>query len=176
MTQAQRASGWNAGAPPIRCGTDTAGRMLYRIGGTPAALPPVTTAELADAWEAARAAALAAPAAAAAGSGEPAPRLFRFDDGTGPTDLVLFDREARCWADAVDRQRPLGTRGGLSLCLRLLGLIDLLARAPWARRFCVLRRDGAELDRSLLAAAARLPLTIDGRLDETGVRGATLGR
>ena len=60
------------------------------------------------------------------------------------------------------------TSYGLSLCLRLLALVDLLAAVPWAREHVVIRRDGAQLDAGLLAAAAQLPLTGQARFDQTG--------
>ena len=53
---------------------------------------------------------------------------FRRPDGSY-TDLALADRDARCWAGAVDRTAGLTSSYGLSLCLRLLALVDLLARA-----------------------------------------------
>jgi hypothetical protein len=60
---------------------------------------------------------------------------------------------------------------GLSVCIRLLALVDLLARARWADSFCLLQRDGAELHPVLLRAAASTPLTAEARFDETGFRG-----
>ena len=59
---------------------------------------------------------------------------------------------------------------GLSLCLRLLALVDLLARARWADGFCQVRRGGAELHPALLRAAASAELTNDARFDETRFR------
>ena len=91
-----------------------------------------------------------------------------------PTDLLLADPDACAWADALDQRDGLATRSGLSLCLRLLGLVELIARAPWAAGFCALRADGAKLHPALLEAAGRLPLTRDGLLDETRLR-ASLG-
>jgi hypothetical protein len=55
-------------------------------------------------------------------------------------------------------------------CLRLLALVDLLARVRWADSLCVLQRDGAELHPSLLRAAATAPLTAEARFDETAFR------
>jgi hypothetical protein len=98
-------------------------------------------------------------------------RGFRFlrRDGT-TTDLALADPDASCWAAAVDETVGLGTCYGLSLCLRLLALVELLARSPWAGGFYRLERDGAELDRSLLQAAATTPLTAEARFDEAVFR------
>ncbi len=59
---------------------------------------------------------------------------------------------------------------GLSVCLRLLALVDLLARVRWADPLCRLQRDGADLHPVLLRAAATTPLTQDARFDETGFR------
>jgi hypothetical protein len=49
-------------------------------------------------------------------------------------------------------------------------LVDLLARVRWADSLCLLQRDGAELNPSLLRAAASEPLTADARFDEAGFR------
>ncbi len=104
---------------------------------------------------------------AAIGSVWGAMRGFRFRRADGSTtDLALADRDALCWASAVDRTVGMGTCYGLSLCLRLLALVDLLARAPWAAPLFRLARDGAELDPALLRAAAIVPLTEEGRFDE----------
>jgi hypothetical protein len=64
----------------------------------------------------------------------------------------------------------MGTNYGLSLCLRLLALVDLLARASWAAALVELRRDGAEIAPAVLAAAATLPLTHEARFDEIDFR------
>ena len=95
------------------------------------------------------------------------PGLERFSarDGT-----VLADRDASCWAGALDAIFGIGTHRGLSLCLRLLALIDLLAHSPWAIPLLRLARDGAEPDPALLQAAATEPLTPDARFDQTGFR------
>jgi hypothetical protein len=71
---------------------------------------------------------------------------------------------------AVDRSVGLASAHGLSLCLRLLALVDLLARAPWVRPLYKLARDGAEFHPALLRAAASQPLTADARFDEAAFR------
>ena len=120
--------------------------------------------DLERAWYAAREAALAQPGASTA--------VFRFRRADGSYgDLALADRDACCWADAVDGTVGLRNSYGLALCLRLLALVDLLARARWADSLCRLERDGAELHPSLLGAAASTPLTAEARFDETGFRG-----
>jgi hypothetical protein len=123
----------------------------------------VRARDLAAAWDAARAAALDARWGAA--------RLFRFcrADGTS-LDLALGDPDACCWAGAVDGTVGMGHAYGLSVCMRLLALVDLLARAPWAGQLVALRRDGAAIAPVLLQAAATLRLGHDGRFDEQAFR------
>jgi hypothetical protein len=148
---------------PIRVGAAPDGSLTYLVDLPPEALPPVTRRDLERAWYAARRAALAEQWGAV--------RVFRFlrADG-GHSDLVLADRDASCWAAALDAIYGIGTRQGLSLCLRLLALIDLLAQSPWAVPLVRLARDGAEPDPALLHAAATEPLTHDARFDQTGFR------
>jgi hypothetical protein len=137
--------------------------MTYLVDVPPEALPPVRLRDLVAAWDAARAAATAASWGTA--------RFFRFRRGDGTcTDLALADPDACCWAGAVDGTVGMNTSYGLSLCLRLLALVDLLARARWATALFAIRRDGAELDPSLLRTAATAPLTREARFDETGFR------
>ena len=139
------------------------GGLTYLIDMAPEALPPVRGRDLAAAWDAAREAA----AADAWGT----PRFFRFRrPDASVTDLALADPDASCWAAAVDRTVGLGSTLGMSLCLRLLALVDLLATARWAKALFALRRDGAEIDPALLHAVATLPLTRDARLDESRLR------
>ena len=153
---------------PISLDRDAGGALLYRVALEPSELPPVRARDLERAWHVARAAALDASAR----TSDPPVRAFRFrtPEGGPGTDLVLADRDALTWAQAIDARSRLTTRVGLSILLRLLGLVDLLAHASWTAPLCVFRRDGAVLDPRLLDAAARLPLTSDGRLDETGMR------
>ena len=139
------------------------GTLTYLVAVPPEALPPVRPRDLSAAWEAAR------DAATQVAWG--IPRLFRFcrADGTR-TDLALADPDACCWAGAVDGTVGIGTCYGLSVCLRLLALVDLLASARWAGKLFALRRDGAALDATLLRAAATLPLTADARFNEADFR------
>jgi hypothetical protein len=151
--------------PPraVRMEMRSDGAVSYLITVPPEALPPVRPRDLAAAWEAARSAATA--------EAWGAPRFFRFrrpDDSV--TDLALADPDASCWAAAVDGTVGLASTLGMSLCLRLLGLVDLLATAAWAKPLVCLRRDGAEIDPALLRAAATLPLTREARLDEIRVQ------
>jgi len=147
----------------VHVGVGPDGAMTYRVEHPPEALPPVRGRDLERAWQAARDAALAADWGA--------PRGFRFRRSDGSyVDLALADADARCWANAVDGIAGMGTSYGLSLCLRLLALVDLLARAPWAATLYQLARDGAELHPTLLRAAADAPLTADARFDEPHFR------
>ena len=129
---------------PIRVGAAPDGSLTYLVDLPPEALPPVTRRDLERAWYAARRAALAEQWGAV--------RVFRFLRADGAhSDLVLADRDASCWAGALDAIYGIGTRQGLSLCLRLLALIDLLAHSPWAVPLLRLARDGAEPDPALAA-------------------------
>jgi hypothetical protein len=147
----------------IRVGAGPDGSLTYLVDLPPEALPSVGKRDLERAWYAARDAALAQNWGPVRG--------FRFNRPDGShTDLALSDRDARCWAGAIDLTVGIGTSHGLSLCLRLLALIDLLARATWTRPLFHLARDGAELHPALLRTAASLPLTPEARFDETGFR------
>jgi hypothetical protein len=154
-------------SPSVRVGQSEDGTYTYVVNQLPETLPAVRGRDLEAAWEAARQAALAASWGA--------PRAFRFrrDDGS-VTDLALADRDARCWANAVDRMAGMGTSYGLSIFLRLLALVDLLARATWTTSFVHLARDGADLHPLLLRAAASVQLTVDARFDADAFR-ARLG-
>ena len=148
--------------PAIEVAATANGTLTYLIHGAPPALPPVRRRDLQAAWDQARDAAL---------RHDPAPRrAFRFarDDGT-ITDLALSDPDASCWAGAVDRTLGIASPYGLSVCLRLLALVDLLV-APWARGLFALRRGGAELHPALLRLAAAAKLTEDARFDQTAFR------
>lgn len=149
--------------PPIDVATDRSGALIYRVGVGAEALPAVRSGDLSEGWEAAR------QAAAAAMWGER--RLFRFLPGDdAAVDLALTDEDAACWAEAVDCLWGLQTLYGLSICLRLLGLVSLLAASPWLRTLCPLSRGGATLDPALVRAAASVPLSTRGHLDEERVR------
>jgi hypothetical protein len=154
------------GAPAgqtIRIGDGPAGAVTYLVALPPEDLPSVGKRDLELAWYAARDAAIAQDTGAA--------RAFRFTRPDGShTDLALSDRDARCWAGAVDRSVGLRSPRGLSLCLRLLALVDLLARAPWVQPLFKLARDGTEFHPALLRAAASQPLTSEARFDEAEFR------
>jgi hypothetical protein len=150
--------------PSIEVGSAKNGTLTYLIHGAPAALPPVLKRDLLGAWDTARSAALGVPCPGRA-------RAFRFarPDG-GTTDLALSDPDARCWAAALDRRLTMASPYGLSVCLRLLALIDLLAGAPWARGHVALRPGGAELHPGLVRLAAEAKLTDEACFDEAAFR------
>lgn len=149
--------------PSIHIGRSHDGMMTYLVDLPPEALPPVRGRDLAAAWDAARDAASDAAWGAA--------RLFRFRRPDGSvTDLALADEDARCWADAVDGTVGMQTSYGLSLCLRLLALVDLLSRAPWTAALFQIGRTGTALHPALLNAAATAELTAEARFDESGFR------
>ena len=133
--------------------------VTYLVTAPPEALPAVLPRDLDRAWHHARAAAIADTAGPAL--------LFRFlrGDDEAPTDLALTDSDARCWAEAVDAANGLDTVAGLSVCLRLLALIDLLARERWAAGLIAINRDGAEISAELLREAASAALNREARFD-----------
>ena len=140
------------------------GVLTYLVDRPPEALPPVSSRDLLAAWETARDAAADACWGAA--------RLFRFRRGDGSfTDLALADPDACCWASAVDGTTGMHSAYGLSLCLRLLALVDLLAHAAWTRGLVSLRPGGTDLHPALVRAAAHSPLTAEARFDEHSLRG-----
>lgn len=144
---------------PIRVARVPGGPLTYLVDTTPEALPPVRSGDLAEAWAAAREAATDAQWGT--------PRLFRFRRTEGDMlDLALADDDACCWAAAVDQTAGMHTTYGLSLCLRLLALVDLLARASWLGRFYRLGRAGASLDPALVRVAATTSLTSQASFDE----------
>jgi hypothetical protein len=140
------------------CGTTT-----YLVAVPPEHLPAVRHTDLARAWDAAR------QAAAQDNPGAVREIVFRRDGGAF-TRLVLADPDARCWAQAVDAMTRLNTLQGMALCLRLLALVELLARAPGLACLYRLRAGTAELHPALLRAAAGLALDPAGLFDEAALR------
>jgi hypothetical protein len=153
----------------IRVAVADNGTVTYLVESPPELLPPVRLRDIVAAWEAARAAARAAAWGSA--------RLFRFRHADGSlTDLALADADACCWAGAVDQAAGMHTSYGLSLCLRLLALVDLLARERWAAPLFTISRAGAELDPALLRIAAITPLNREARFDHTQFRALVAAR
>jgi hypothetical protein len=139
------------------------GALAYAIAVSPEALPAVAPDALLAAWR------LAREAAAARRWGRR--RQLRFDGaGAAPTDLAIADPDAAAWAEAIDEAVGLDSLPGLTLCLRLLALIEVLTRASWLAPLFDVTPDGVDLHPRLLAAAATLPLDASARLDEPGLR------
>jgi hypothetical protein len=101
--------------------------------------------------------------------GSPTPQGIVFERADGePTAIAFADRDAACWALAVDRSVGLDSLYGLAVCFRLLGLIEQLATAAWLRpHFSVGGREGPEIHPAILETAATLALTRDARFDST---------
>lgn len=145
--------------PAIQVSAGADGVLIYRVDQPPEAMPCVRVRDLARAWDGARHAAQAREWGVKRG--------LRFHLGDGLyTHLALADRDATCWAGAIDQMAGLHNSYGLSLCLRLLALIDLLARAGWAAPLLTLHPGGARLHPCLLRLAANATLTQDARFDE----------
>jgi hypothetical protein len=148
---------------PIRIARTQAGALTYAIPVPPERLPAVQPAELLAAWSLAR-------RAAALQLWGP-PRLLRFDRPSGEaTEIAIADADAGCWAEAIDTAIGLGTLPGLALCLRLLALIEVLARVPALAPLFDVTADGIDLHPALLDAAANLPLDAGARFDEAAIR------
>ncbi len=145
----------------IRTQTGPDGEILHLVPYLPAALPAVTKRDLEQAWETARLAALAPPKPTAT-------HAFRFlQESAPPLDLVITDTDAASWAAAIDRLANLSTAHGISICLRLLALFQLMATQLWVRNWFTLSRAGLEFHPALLQAAALTPLTPTGAFAET---------
>jgi hypothetical protein len=151
-------------AAKLRTETTADGKILHLVPHPPGALPPVTKRDLEQAWDVARASALLpGPPAAIHG--------FRFRQTGGPAlDFVLTDRDAASWAGGIDGMADLSTAHGVSVCLRLMALIELMSRAPWTRLWFTLNRAGLTFHPALLTAAALTPLTETGGFAETALR------
>lgn len=149
---------------PVRVHQAPGGALTYDVAVPPERLPAVAPDALLAAWDMAR-------RAAALERWGP-PRLLLFDRGedAAPTEIVIADADAGCWAEAVDAGVGLGTLPGLALCLRLLALIEILTRAPWLDGLFDVTPDGIDLHPALLRAAATMPLDGAARFDEAGLR------
>ncbi len=145
----------------IRTATGPDGAVLHLLNRPASALPPVNRRDLELAWETARDSTWAAAP----------PRIFRFAGPAGPAiDLLIADADAAAWAAAVERRFGLNSAHGISLCLRLLAMVALMAHAGWARGWFALERDGANIRPEFLQAAALVPLSNAGGFDETALR------
>ncbi len=147
----------------IRVAQTEAGALAYFVPVPPERLPAVAPGDLLRAWNVARHGAVERQWGA--------PRFLRFarpGDG-GPTEIAIADPDAGAWTEAIDRAFGLDTLTGLSLCLRLLALVEALGRVPRLEPFFDVTPAGVDLHPSLLAAAAALPLDREARLDETAL-------
>ncbi len=124
--------------------------MLYQVTLGPEELPAVRARDLEAAWD------LVAARRVPIG----APRRFRFEGPAGTLTVAVIDREARRWAGAVDRVAGLHTCQGIALCLRLLGLVGLLARMPDSTH---------AVSPALLRAVADAPLTPAAELSSPSI-------
>jgi hypothetical protein len=151
----------------IRTEYGPAGEILHLVPYPLEALPPVTKRDLEQAWEAARADSLKPGRRAT----DARTRLIRFSASLqSPLDLALTDRDAASWASAIDGVADLSTSHGISTCLRLLALVELMGRSTWARDWFTLNRAGLDFHPALLQAAALSPLTETGGFAETALR------
>ena len=148
----------------VHVGTAPDGSLTYLVDLPPEDLPPVHRRDLERAWYAARDAALSERWSVVRGF------RFRREDGSF-SDLALADRDACCWAGAVDCMLGIRNSYGLSVCLRLLALVDLLARVRWADPFCRLQRTAPNCTPCCCARPPARPLTAEARFDESGFRG-----
>jgi hypothetical protein len=151
----------------VRVAEAACGTRTYLVDLAPEALPPVRARDLHAAWDSARGAALAQA------WGRPLMLRFRRAEGEA-SEMALADADACCWAAAVDATVGLASPYGMSLCLRLLALVELLPRAPWALPLVALRGEGASIHPALMAAAARVRLSPAARFDSEGMRAAVL--
>ncbi|WP_240791014.1 hypothetical protein [Roseomonas sp. AR75] len=147
----------------IRVAEDAHGALAYAIPCPPETLPAVRPDALLAAWGAARA------GAAAGRWGPPRTLVFRRGDAE-PTVLAIADRDARCWAEAVDRGADLATLAGLALCLRLLALVEVMGRAEFLAGLFDVTPQGVDLHPALLRAAATMPLDPAARFDAETLR------
>ncbi|GLR65569.1 hypothetical protein GCM10010909_02470 [Acidocella aquatica] len=145
---------------PVETLIGPAGEVLHQLGQPASSLPAVSKRDLEQALEAAHGRLKRAPA-----------RGFRFlAPPAPPVELILADADAAAWAVAVEQTAGLDTPHGVSLCLRLLALVALLADAAWVRPWLARGGEGIEIHPQLLRAAALVPLNTAGGFDETALR------
>jgi hypothetical protein len=147
----------------IRVARTETGAIAYLVPVPPEGLPAVAPGDLLRAWNVARHGAELHQWGA--------PRFLRFAQrgGSEPTEIAIADPDAGAWTEAIDRVFGLDTLTGLSLCLRLLALIEVLARVPRLEPFFDVTPAGVDLHPSLLTVAAALPLDAAARFDEAAL-------
>jgi hypothetical protein len=145
---------------PVEMRAGRGGEVLYLLREPPSVLPLVSKRDLEQAWEAAGCVTALGPA-----------RVFCFKlPDAPPLELRVADRDASAWVAAVEQSIGLGTARGVSVCLRLLALVALMAQAGWARDWFAVSRAGARIRPELLHAAAMVRLNATGGFDETALR------
>jgi hypothetical protein len=144
----------------IRTARTETGAIAYLVPVAPERLPAVSPGDLLRAWNVARRGAVERLWGT--------PRFLRFaqQNGREPTEIAIADPDAGAWTEAIDRAFGLETLTGLSLCLRLLALVEILTRAVRLEPFFDVTPAGVDLHPSLLAAAAASPLDPAARFDE----------
>jgi len=147
----------------IRVAEDASGALAYAIPFPPETVPAVRPEALLAAWQAARIAAFAGH------WGPPRTLMFLREEGD-PVVLAIADRDARCWAEAVDRGADLASLPGLAVCLRLLALVEVMARATWLAGMFDVTAEGVDLHPALLRAASAMPLDGSARFDAEALR------
>jgi hypothetical protein len=168
---------------PIRVARAPDGTLTYALALAPPELPPVTPRALQNAWDTARDAIRQAdarrhpavidpiwPDASASRFGPPRLLLFQPPTAAEPTRLAIADRDASAWADAIDSAHGLDSLHGMTLCLRLLALVDAMARLKWLVPMFSFSGGGITLHPALLAAAATMSLDAGARFDEGGLK------
>lgn len=140
-------------APCITCAPGADGTLTYHVPHAVAELPAVRRRDLLAAWDAARDPAQPGALGAAI--------TFRFPDASGGwTVFSLRDLDLVALARGADHVFGLHTAYGLSVCLRLVALVDGLVRRG---------QGGTVID----APPAMLRLAAEGRLtDEAGLDAA----
>jgi hypothetical protein len=166
----------------IRVARAPDGALTYALPLAPPELPPVTPRALQNAWDTARDSVRQAerrrhhavldpiwPDASASRFGPPRLLLFQ-PAGAEPTRLAIADRDASAWADAIDSAHGLDSLQGMTLCLRLLALVDAMSRLKWLVPMFSFSGGGIQLHPALLAAAATMSLDAGARFDEGGLQ------
>lgn len=136
----------------------------------PHELPPVNPHDLIEGWTAAT---VGAEMGLNTAPEDARGIVFRRPDGED-LGIVFADIDVNCWVTALERTIGLDSLHGLSVCFRLLGLIDQMASQPWTRDYYTVGgHDGPDIDFALLRAAARTPLNDDARFDSLAFRSRT---
>ena len=146
---------------------DASGRITILVTCPIQDLPAVRPAELKQAWD---------TASVAVRQGlrltDNDPYGLAFKDRSGQSvDLIFHDSDAHLWAVAIHRAFDLSTIKGLSLCLRMLALYQLMAGQSWARCcFKVDKNRPITIENRLLREAALTNLTETGGFDQAALK------